>query len=94
MTSSSVRPLSGVTWQPELTAHELAALRLLAAGHTHTDIAGLLKVRPETAGQLLNMVRLRLRARTLPHAVAVAYEVGLLGQRGAVAGAAGAAQAP
>ena len=69
-----------MTWQPELTEHELTALRLLARGHTHTDIARLLNVRPETAGQLLNMVRLRLRARTLPHAVAVAYEVGLLGQ--------------
>lgn len=63
-----------------LTDHELAALCLLARGHTHTQIAAILKVKPETAGWLLHRTQTALRARTLPHTIAVAYETGLLGQ--------------
>jgi hypothetical protein len=40
-------------WQPQLTDHEIASLRLLARGHTHTQIAAILKVSPKTAGWLL-----------------------------------------
>ncbi|MET7489844.1 LuxR C-terminal-related transcriptional regulator [Streptomyces sp. NPDC005538] len=65
-------------WQPQLTDHELASLRLLARGHTHTQIAVILRVSPKTAGQLLFGARLSLRARTLPHAVAIGYETGVL----------------
>ncbi|MCM2431070.1 hypothetical protein LNW73_35570 [Streptomyces sp. RKAG337] len=74
------RPILHVTWQPELTDHQLLALRLLARGHTHTQIAVILRVKPETAGQLIHGVRTALRARTLPHAVAIGSEIGLLGQ--------------
>jgi UPF0042 nucleotide-binding protein len=66
------------TWKPDLTAHELAALRLLAHGHTHTQIAAILNVRPETAGLLLHGARTSLRARTLPHAIAIGHETGVL----------------
>lgn len=68
-----------MTGQWGLTDHELVALRLLARGHTHTQIASLLKIRPETAGRLLHRVRTVLRANTLPHAVAIAYATGILG---------------
>ncbi|MGW6639839.1 hypothetical protein ACWGIT_20295 [Streptomyces cyaneofuscatus] len=61
------------------TEHELAALRLLAQGRTQVEIAQLLRIRPETAGRLLNRARILLRARTLPHTVARGYETGLLG---------------
>ncbi|MCT6782276.1 hypothetical protein LXH09_37270 [Streptomyces sp. CS7] len=65
-----------------LSGPELAALRLLAAGLTHLQIAEALGVRPETAGGLLFRAQTVLRARTLPHAVALAYEAGLLGGTG------------
>lgn len=71
-----------MTWQPQLTAHELAAIRLLAGGNTHTQIATILRVRPETAGRLLHGAQISLRARTLPHAVAIGYETGILGSNG------------
>ncbi|MEU0103602.1 hypothetical protein [Streptomyces sp. NPDC006267] len=60
------------------TEHELAALRLLARGCTQVEIAQTLRIRPETAGWLLNRARILLRARTLPHTVARGYETGLL----------------
>ncbi|MFF1481422.1 hypothetical protein ACFVYD_28385 [Streptomyces sp. NPDC058301] len=65
-------------WQPSLTAHELTALRLLARGLHHTEIASVLGVRPETAGRLLHRAQIGLLARTLAHAVACGYETGLL----------------
>lgn len=67
-----------MTRPPILTEHELAALRLLARGLHHLEIATVLGVRPQTAGSLLYSVRIRLRARTLPHAVACGYETGIL----------------
>ncbi|MCZ1013994.1 hypothetical protein [Streptomyces noursei] len=65
-------------WNPQLTEHETAVLRLLARGHTHAEIAGMLRVRPETLGELIYQVRISLRARTTAHAVAVGYETGIL----------------
>ncbi|MFI1808507.1 hypothetical protein ACH415_33420 [Streptomyces californicus] len=59
---------------------ELTALRLLAQGRTEVEIAQTLGVRPEAAGRLLYRARCLLQARTLPHAVARAYETGLLQQ--------------
>ncbi|KOU43558.1 hypothetical protein [Streptomyces sp. WM6378] len=67
-----------MTWQPILTEHELTALRLLARGLHHTEIAKVLKVRPETAGRLLHGAQSGLRARTLPHTVARGYETGII----------------
>ncbi|AEW94627.1 MULTISPECIES: helix-turn-helix transcriptional regulator [Streptomycetaceae] len=67
-----------MTWTPPLTDHQLVVLRLLARGHTHTQIAGILGVRPETAGTIINGMRLSLGARTLPHAIALGYEFGIL----------------
>ncbi|MDI3390025.1 LuxR C-terminal-related transcriptional regulator [Streptomyces sp. B-S-A8] len=63
---------------PLFTEHELTALRLLARGLRHTEIATALGVCPETAGLLLYRVRCRLGARTLAHAVARGYETGLI----------------
>ncbi|MFG2142603.1 hypothetical protein ACGFRG_00130 [Streptomyces sp. NPDC048696] len=65
-------------WQPQLTEHETIALRLLARGLHHTEIAMALGVRPETAGRLLHRAQGGLRARTLPHTVARGYETGLI----------------
>ncbi|MEV6547959.1 hypothetical protein AB0M57_04525 [Streptomyces sp. NPDC051597] len=67
-----------MTWQPPLTDHELAALRLLARGLRHTEIASTLGVRPQTAGRLLYRAQIGLRARTRAHAVARGYETGLI----------------
>lgn len=44
--------------------NKLASLRLLTRGHTHTQIAAILRVSPKTAGRLLYGARLSLRART------------------------------
>ncbi|MEV7275114.1 hypothetical protein ACIQIG_33795 [Streptomyces bacillaris] len=65
-----------------LSGPELAALGLLADGLTHMQIAAELGVRPETAGRLLHRAQIVLRARTLPHAVALAYKAGVLGRTG------------
>ena len=65
-------------WNPQLTEHETAVLRLLARGHTHTEVAKILGVRPDIAGQLISRVRIVLRARTVAHAVAIGYETGIL----------------
>ncbi|MEU3370313.1 hypothetical protein ABZ734_07455 [Streptomyces sp. NPDC006660] len=46
-------------WRPSLTAHELAALRLLAWGLHHAEIATVLGVRPQTAGQVQRTVAAR-----------------------------------
>ncbi|MFG2211980.1 LuxR C-terminal-related transcriptional regulator [Streptomyces sp. NPDC048638] len=67
-----------MTWQPQLTQHELAALQLLAAGLHHVEIAKRLHVSPTTAGQLLYGAQISLHARTLPHTIARGYETGIL----------------
>lgn len=67
-----------MTLTPQLTEHEAAVLRLLAAGHRYTEIASALRVRPEIAGALVARTRTLLGARTDAHAVAVGYELGLL----------------
>jgi DNA-binding CsgD family transcriptional regulator len=79
MSTSGTQPQGDRAGQPELTDHELLALRLLAGGLTHTRIAALLTVKPETAGLLLHRAQIKLGARTLPHTVARGYETGLLG---------------
>ena len=83
MSTSGTQPQGDRAGQPELTGHELLALRLLAGGLTHTRIAALMTVKPETAGQLLHRAQIKLGARTLPHAVARGFAVGVLGQDGA-----------
>ncbi|MEW1760371.1 RNase adapter RapZ [Streptomyces cyaneofuscatus] len=70
--------LPAVTWKPQLTEHELTALRLLAHGRHHVEIAQLLKVRPQTAGRLLHRAQLHLHARTLHEAVAQGCALGLI----------------
>ncbi|MEU8893409.1 hypothetical protein [Streptomyces sp. NPDC048442] len=67
-----------MSWQPLLTVHELAALRLLARGLHHLEIARELGVRPETGGRLLHGAQIHLGARTLAHAVARGYEAGII----------------
>ncbi|MFI5753110.1 hypothetical protein ACIBBE_46610 [Streptomyces sp. NPDC051644] len=68
-------------WTPQLTEHEAAVLHLLARGHSYTEIAAALRVRPQTAGFLVARVRGALRAKTTAHAIAVGYETNLLPPR-------------
>ncbi|MFB7852827.1 hypothetical protein ACFC34_38240 [Streptomyces sp. NPDC056053] len=67
-----------MTGHPQLTNHELTALRLLAYGRHHSEIARELGVRPETAGQLLHRARTALHARTLSEAVARGCSLGII----------------
>lgn len=67
-----------MTWKPQLTEHEPTALRPLAHGRHHVEIAQLLKVRPKTAGQLLHHAQIHLHARTLHEAVPHGCALGLI----------------
>lgn len=57
-----------------------AALSLLIRGQTHTQIAAILRVSPQTAGRLHYGARLSLSAQTLPIAVAIGYVTGVFGR--------------
>ncbi|MDX2915699.1 MULTISPECIES: RapZ C-terminal domain-containing protein [Streptomyces] len=70
------RPI--LRWHPQLTEHELTALRLLASGQHHLEVAKELKVQPETAGRLLHRAQIHLRARTLYEAVAQGCALGII----------------
>lgn len=70
------RPI--LRWHPQLTEHELAALRLLARGQHHLEVAKELRVRPKTAGRLLHGAQIHLHARTLYDAVAKGCALGII----------------
>jgi DNA-binding CsgD family transcriptional regulator len=61
-----------------LTEEELAALRDLATGMTHIEIADLRAVSPSTVKKRIERARIKLGARNALHAVALATKRGLI----------------
>jgi len=66
---------------PELTAHQLRILTLVAAGRTHAQIAAELTLTPKGATAAVNRVLAKLGASNAPHAVLLACQAGLLDGR-------------
>lgn len=60
-----------------LSARELEVLQLFADGKARNDIAALLFISPETVKTHIRHVREFLDARTIGHAIALAYERGI-----------------
>lgn len=63
---------------PELTDRENDVLRLVARGHTNSEIAGLLFVSESTVKTHLASISGKLHLRDRTHAVVMAYERGLV----------------
>lgn len=61
-----------------LTPRQLACLRLIADGHTYTEIGRKLDVAERTVKFHLTDARTALRARNTIHAVAIGYQRGHL----------------
>ena len=61
-----------------LSPHELRCLKLCAHGLTRQEIADLVGCTEETIKSHHNFVRSKLGAKNMAHAVALAYEQGLL----------------
>lgn len=62
-----------------LTDRQLACLRHAADGKSVEDIAAALHIGLSAAKKELRTTRAKLEARTTPHAVAIAYSTGILG---------------
>lgn len=62
----------------ELSAQQLATLRLLADGLSDHEIAAALFIARTTAQRHVSDVRVKLDARNRTHAVALGYRAGLL----------------
>jgi DNA-binding CsgD family transcriptional regulator len=62
----------------KLTDLQLRVLELAAEGLTQDEIAARLGVSVQTIKSHLKAIRLRLAARSTPHAVAIGFRVGLL----------------
>ncbi|SDN18431.1 response regulator transcription factor [Streptomyces wuyuanensis] len=63
---------------PLLTDHQLRILELVAAGHTHAEIADELVLTHKGLTAAVNRVLAKLSARNAPHAVLLACRAGLL----------------
>lgn len=61
-----------------LTPRELDVLRLVSAGKMGRETAVILGVGHHTVVKHLSSIRLKLQARTTPHAVTIAMERGIL----------------
>lgn len=61
-----------------LTDRELELLELAADGHTRVEIGRRVYLSPETVKSHMLMIRLKLGARNIPHAVALGFRQGLL----------------
>ena len=61
-----------------MTNRELEVLSLIAAGYQDQDIVNELKITRSTVRQHLNSICRKLGASNRAHAVALAYETGLL----------------
>jgi DNA-binding CsgD family transcriptional regulator len=72
MTSASSRPVRSLS--PRL----LPVLRLISQGHTHSQAAAQLHLSPRTVGKYMTTAIAELGAQNTPHAVAIAYEAGIL----------------
>jgi DNA-binding CsgD family transcriptional regulator len=62
----------------EASARELEALRYTSHGLDRAQCADAMNVSPETVKTHLEIARLKLRAKTTPHAVAIALRLGLI----------------
>lgn len=65
-------------FESSLTARELEILSLVADGLTRDDIAGRLYISPKTVGTHIERIYRKLGVHTRAHAVAFAYEHGML----------------
>lgn len=65
--------------EPTLTARELDTLRRIAEGLTYPEICRALFIEIGTVKFHAGNIRKKLGANTLAHAVAIAYQRGLLG---------------
>lgn len=74
---TSQRPTPSLT-QPVLTERQLEVLQLVANGWTQVLIADKFGITREAANGHMDNVRLRLGAATAAHAVAIAYQRGIL----------------
>lgn len=70
----AIHPMSTI----DLTARETRILRLVADGLTSPQIAARLGRAPATITSQLKVIRRKMGARNLPHAVAIAYRQGLI----------------
>jgi DNA-binding CsgD family transcriptional regulator/tetratricopeptide (TPR) repeat protein len=80
--AAAVRPSPPVQAPYGLTSRELAALRLLAAGHTNAQIAAALYISPSTAGVHVTSILRKLGVSGRVQAAALAERAGLLGESG------------
>lgn len=65
----------------ELTANRLEVLRLIAAGRTYREAARDLGIKPPAVANRMQQVVRQLGASTVPHAVLLACQAGILDGR-------------
>jgi len=70
--------LCGCDVQAQLTPREAQVLRLVAAGYSNEEIAGLLVIAESTAKTHVKRVLAKIGARDRAQAVAIAYQSGLM----------------
>lgn len=61
-----------------ISVNELKLLRMMAYGLTQNEMAGMLKLRPDTVRKYRVALIKKLNANNTTHAVAIAYERGWL----------------
>ncbi|MFF0736844.1 response regulator transcription factor [Streptomyces chartreusis] len=61
-----------------LTPRQLKALHLAATGHTHQQIAGQLGIAASSVGKFHTEIFRKLGAKSMPHAVHLAWQSGIL----------------
>jgi|SRR5690348_660677 DNA-binding NarL/FixJ family response regulator len=67
-----------VTQPATPSPRELELLALIADGFSDTEIADALSLSPKTIRRRVHMIHVKLRARSRPHAVAIALRRGLI----------------
>ena len=91
MSSHLARAVAACSWEPpmltELTVREQEILRLLALGHTNTDIARKLFVSTSTVRSHVHHMLTKLGVHNRTQAVTLAYQTGLIGSNIDVVGA-------
>ncbi|MFJ5644088.1 response regulator transcription factor [Streptomyces sp. NPDC093223] len=64
-----------------VTPHQLKALQLAATGHTHQQIASELGISEKSVGKLMTEIFRKIGAKSMPHAVLLACQAGILDGR-------------